>query len=298
MAEFPALPLFTDAYLADTMHLSTLQHGAYFLMLLVAWRSKGCTLSDNDDYMAKITRLEKRTWMANKDVLLAFWKRDTAGNFYQGRLKDERNYVEQVRNRNAQAGKASALKRLNRGSTYVEKPLQPNDNHSATPTPILTPTPTPTPTPILKSSSPYPFKTGLDDDDDFALRAIQELEGMPVLNNRDTTPIKALIDQGYDLHGEIIPAIKATMRKGNGKYRPGSWTYLASAVVENRAGAANGNAAAVEPINWGERMRLARKFSAWQEDWGPFPNQPGCTVPFQFIVPTDGKGWKIWNPYE
>ena len=42
-------------------------------------------------------------------------------------------------------------------------------------------------------------------------------------------------------------------------------------------------------------MYVAPKRSVWQEDLGPFPNQAGCLVPFQFLVPTDGKGWKIYD---
>ena len=141
MAEFPALPLFTDAYLGDTIHLTTLQHGAYFMMLMVAWRSKGCCLPNDDGYLAKITGMDKRTWLANKTTLLSFWKLDDLQNWYQARLKDERNYVEDKRNKNARAGKASALKRLNRGSTYVIETLQPNGNISPTPTLTLTLTP-------------------------------------------------------------------------------------------------------------------------------------------------------------
>ena len=73
MAEFPALPLFTDAYLADTRHLTTIQHGAYLLMLMTAWRSGGCCLLDDDNYLARITGMDKRTWLANKAILMSFW---------------------------------------------------------------------------------------------------------------------------------------------------------------------------------------------------------------------------------
>jgi hypothetical protein len=81
--------------------------------------------------------MDKRTWANNREAVMSFWKQDGAQKFYQGRLLDERNYVEQVRNKNSAAGKASALKRLNRGSTSV----QPNFNETSTPT--LTPTPIP-----------------------------------------------------------------------------------------------------------------------------------------------------------
>ena len=41
MAEAPIMPFATDAYLADTKHLSTLEHGAYLLLLICLWRSGG-----------------------------------------------------------------------------------------------------------------------------------------------------------------------------------------------------------------------------------------------------------------
>ncbi|UEM08088.1 DUF1376 domain-containing protein (plasmid) [Skermanella rosea] len=91
MAEFSALPLFTDAYLADTRHLTTLQHGAYLLMIMTAWRSPDCALPDNDAFLARITGLDKRTWNANKETLLAFWRLNDEQKWVQGRLLDERN---------------------------------------------------------------------------------------------------------------------------------------------------------------------------------------------------------------
>jgi uncharacterized protein YdaU (DUF1376 family) len=133
MAEFPALPLFTDAYMADTRHLTTIQHGAYLLMLMTAWRMPDCSLPNDDLFLSRICCLDKRTWKANKHIILSFWILNSSNKWEQGRLKDERNYVVQLRNKNAAAGRASALKRLNRYSTTV----QPNVNQN--PTPIPTP---------------------------------------------------------------------------------------------------------------------------------------------------------------
>ncbi len=131
MAEYPALPLFTDAYLADTRHLTTAQHGAYILMLMTAWRSTDCTLPNDDVYLARICGMDKRTWKGNKDTLLAFWQVTSDAKLFQKRLKDERKYVEQKRNINVAAGKSSALKRKERHSA----PVQPDVNGTSTPTP-------------------------------------------------------------------------------------------------------------------------------------------------------------------
>ncbi len=48
MAEFPKLPLWTDALIGDTYHLTPAQFGAYLRLLIVAWRRKGCDLPNDD----------------------------------------------------------------------------------------------------------------------------------------------------------------------------------------------------------------------------------------------------------
>ena len=74
MAEFPALPLFTDAYLADTRHLTTEEHGAYLLLLICAWRSRGCALKDDDKTLARIAGLSPTRWRRLKPALVDFFQ--------------------------------------------------------------------------------------------------------------------------------------------------------------------------------------------------------------------------------
>jgi uncharacterized protein YdaU (DUF1376 family) len=73
VAEFPALPFFTDAYLADTRHLTTEEHGAYLLLLMCAWRNRGCQLKDNDRMLARIAGLSPAKWKRMKPVLAEFF---------------------------------------------------------------------------------------------------------------------------------------------------------------------------------------------------------------------------------
>lgn len=131
MAEFAALPLFTDAYMADTRHLTTLQHGMYLLLLMTAWRMPDCALLDDDVFLARLVGTEKHIWLKHKSTITAFWHLNHEGKWVQSRLLDERQFVHRMRTKNSNAGKVSALKRKNRHSTSV----QPDFNKTSTPSP-------------------------------------------------------------------------------------------------------------------------------------------------------------------
>lgn len=143
MAQFPALPLFTDAYMADTRHLTAAQHGAYLLLLMTAWRMPDCKLPDDDKFLARCVAMDLRSWKANRDIVMSFWKRDSEHKWYQARLLDERKYVEDKRNKNAKNAKARWLN--NKDSS--------NANALPNRCQIDAPTPTPTPTPIKKEKN-------------------------------------------------------------------------------------------------------------------------------------------------
>ena len=65
------MPVYIGDYLADTMHLSTEQHGAYLLLLFHLWR-RG-VLHDDDVVLAKITGLDKSAWSRARLVLAEFF---------------------------------------------------------------------------------------------------------------------------------------------------------------------------------------------------------------------------------
>ena len=118
MAEFPSMPLWTDAYLADTTHLTTIEHGAFVLLLMTMWRAKGNRLPDDDRLLAKYTRLSLAQWKRIRPTMEAL-NRVENGIWTNGRLLDEVEAVRRHVQQRSDAGRASALKRKNRGSTVV-----------------------------------------------------------------------------------------------------------------------------------------------------------------------------------
>ena len=89
-----AIPLFADAYLADTTHLTTEEHGAYLLLLMAAWRQEDCALPNDDAKLARITGLSRQKWAAVKRTILEFWTVES-GRIFQPRLRRERAWVAQ-----------------------------------------------------------------------------------------------------------------------------------------------------------------------------------------------------------
>ena len=71
MSNLPPLPLDTDAYLSDTGHLSTTQHGAYMLLLMAIWRSKDGWLPGDDSFLARASRQSLDKWRKMAPVIRA-----------------------------------------------------------------------------------------------------------------------------------------------------------------------------------------------------------------------------------
>lgn len=67
----PWMPLYVGDYLADTRHLSTEEHGIYFLLILHYWRTGG--LPVDDTRLARIAGVPQDTWNQCRSTISAFF---------------------------------------------------------------------------------------------------------------------------------------------------------------------------------------------------------------------------------
>jgi uncharacterized protein YdaU (DUF1376 family) len=92
------MPFWPGDYLADTLHLSTAQHGAYLLLLMHYWVQGG--LPDNDAELAAITRQPLKAWRQMRPIVQAFFH----DGWHHKRVEADLAKVDQVTERRKVAG--------------------------------------------------------------------------------------------------------------------------------------------------------------------------------------------------
>lgn len=111
----PYFPLYCADYAIDTQHLSTLEHGAYLLLLMQAWNRPGCRLPNDDEHLRKISGLDARGWAKIRRTVLAFWDEED-GYLVQRRLQKEWKRVaktaEVARQNGAKGGRPKSLENM------------------------------------------------------------------------------------------------------------------------------------------------------------------------------------------
>lgn len=108
MAEFPAMPLYTDAYLGDTTHLTTIEHGAYLLLLMAMWRNGG-HLPDDDRLLARYARVTGGQWARIAITIRPLFTAEN-GTLTQGRLTATYEAVRQRSNKASDSASSRWLK--------------------------------------------------------------------------------------------------------------------------------------------------------------------------------------------
>lgn len=173
MADFAALPLFTDALIADTQHLDDEEFGRYLRLLIVTWRSPQCRVPNDKQWIAKRLRLEPLQYdQLIQPLIEEFFSADADAGadaqkwLTQKRLKKEWKYTFEKREKNRAAAKSRWEKE--------KKPCKRISKRNA-PTPSPTPSPTKSPLPpkgaapaarsLYSDSGYFDIERGLSDDD-------------------------------------------------------------------------------------------------------------------------------------
>lgn len=107
MAALPYIQLYVADYLADTIHLTTEEHGAYMLLIFNYWQT-GKPLPANR--LASISKLNER-WTDVEQTLAEFFELDENDHWYHERIEMDLNKVKSKSIQASKAGKLSAAKR-------------------------------------------------------------------------------------------------------------------------------------------------------------------------------------------
>lgn len=88
------LPLWIDAFLRDTQHLSADEVGAYLLILMAMWSRANCDFPDDDLRLARLCRVSPRLWKSRIGPALRPFLEVTGGLLVSKRLRAEAEQIE------------------------------------------------------------------------------------------------------------------------------------------------------------------------------------------------------------
>ena len=116
MAALPYMQLYIADYLADTMHLSAEEHGAYLLLMFNYWQT-GKPIPKNR--LAKIARLTNERWADVEPSLREFFC-DNGDEWVHLRIEEDLASVREKLTKKSAAGKASVQARRSRKEADVQ----------------------------------------------------------------------------------------------------------------------------------------------------------------------------------
>lgn len=140
------MPLYIADYLADTMRLSTEQHGAYLLLIMDYWRNG--PLPDDDAALSSITKLPQATWRKYRPILERMFN-VSGGEWRHKRIDDELHKAKENSNKNEQRARNAAKQRWSKQSEFSS-----SSNAPSMPQEVLNECPSHTPSPTPSNSNP------------------------------------------------------------------------------------------------------------------------------------------------
>ena len=234
MSQAPSMPLFSDAYLADTMHLSLEEHGAYLKLLMITWRNNGQPLPDDDTRISRMLGVTAAKWRAKLRPVLSPFFDLSGGVWRQKRLEKEW----QITQENIKRQRERAKSRWNRNA------LENNNSEDATASPRHMPQechPSPSPTPVEEAAPACAHEHEGDAASPQSSPAVAHAVGRKVLELMgvwddprwfgNASRVETWIRSGADPEADIYPTIVRLMASRNGE-PPRSLKYFDAAIAD------------------------------------------------------------------
>ena len=300
----PYFKCYQGDFLSGILGLEPDEIAVYTVVLMMIY-DRGGAVPDDRKGLAWRCRLSAKRLNTALDRLIELGKL----SLIEGRLSNERaaEEIEKLREK-SEKNSQNISKRWNRhGSGETEKPKEINGPPIRTNDGGITdviPTrsqklearssiangepPTPPPDDRPQAASPKRGKPDLDGIE-AALREAAGLQEDPSPGLFNLAPILGLIDAGYRLDEDIVPAVRSVAASG----RKGRvWTYYVPAVTEaakarTQAGASPAPApqkpAETPESTWRMKFNAWRDHDYWPAAWGPPPGRYGCPMPQALI---------------
>lgn len=142
MAALPYMQLYVADYLADTAHLSTLENGAYLLLIFNYWQRGECFKAKDQQSLnrrlASVARMSNEEWENVKESLSEFFETSET-EWKHPRIDRDLEAVNFKSAKASAAGKASAASKSNKRSTNVEQTFNHTEADTDTEADISTP---------------------------------------------------------------------------------------------------------------------------------------------------------------
>jgi uncharacterized protein YdaU (DUF1376 family) len=254
------MPLFIGDYLADTMHLTHIQHGIYMLLIMAYWRNGG-PLADNAGQLAAIAKCSPQEWRKHCSVIARFFHIED-GYWLHKRIDAELDGATAKAQERRKSGTEGARRRWQNDGKAMAEPLA---NEWQTAWQNDAPSPSPSPSPLLAASlanlSQLPRACAREWADQAA--ANRAAAGLPAVD---------LADEWNKFNNKI--GAEPTLERWLG------WALKARA---QQPGSGSTDPAAMPEPPWAARMRHWKSRRSWNPEFGPQPGEPGCFVPAKFL---------------
>lgn len=126
MAALPYMPLYVADYIADTAHLTAVEHGAYLMLIMNYWQ-RGKALPADDVRLSRIARVDASEWPSVRAAISEFFD-EVDGEWRHGRIEAELAHVHMK----SVKAKAAAQRSVSVRSANAQRPFNHTDTDTDT----------------------------------------------------------------------------------------------------------------------------------------------------------------------